>query len=183
VLPRLTTAHNFSFNALPVYHFLCDMQTQNLRSGLVFNWGPLENNHQFLPRVMYKNIILSRARWNIKHSSIASILKHQIDQQKIDAFRLFMAQNELPTEVLLADRDNELYLNFSNNNCILILLDLIKNQQFFTLKEFLYSEENFIVNGSDGSYTNEIVVALYKDKDQSDDESAQFVQAKPTEQA
>lgn len=183
VLPRLTTAHNFSFNALPVYHFLCDMQTQNLRSGLVFNWGPLENNHQFLPRVMYKNIILSRARWNIKHSSIASILKHQTDQQKIDAFRLFMAQNELPAEVLLADRDNELYLNFTNNNCILILLDLIKTRQFFTLKEFLYSEDNFIVNGSDGCYTNEIVVALYKNKDQSDDESAQFVQAKLTEQS
>ena len=85
--------------------------------------------------------------------------------------------------MLLADRDNELYLNFTNNNCILILLDQIKNRQFFTLKEFLYSEENFIVNGSDGSYTNEIVVALYKNKDQSDDESAQFVQAKLTEQA
>lgn len=183
VIPRLTTAHNFSFNALPVYHFLCDMQTQNLRSGLMFSWGPLENNYQFLPRVMYKNIILSRAKWNIKHSAIATILKHQTEQQKIEAFRLFMAQNELPSEVLLADRDNELYLNFTNNNCILILLDQIKNRQFFTLKEFLYSEENFIVNGSDGSYTNEIVVALYKNKDQSDDESAQFVQAKLTEQA
>lgn len=183
VLPRLTTAHNFSFNALPVYHFLCDMQTQNLRSGLMFSWGPLENNHQFLPRVMYKNIILSRAKWNIKHSTIASILKHQTDQEKIEAFRLFMAQNELPVEVLLADRDNELYLNFTNNHCILILLDLIKTRQFFTLKEFLYSEDNFIVNGTDGFYTNEIVVALYKNKDQSDNESAQFVQAKLTEQA
>ncbi len=132
---------------------------------------------------MFKNIILSRARWNIKHSTIASILKHQSEQGKIEAFRLFMAQNELPAEVLLADRDNELYLNFTNNNCILILLDQIKNRQIFSLKEFLYSEENFIVNGSDGSYTNEIVVALYKNKDQSDDESAQFVQAKLTEQA
>ena len=132
---------------------------------------------------MYKNIILSRAKWNIKHSTIASILKHQTDQEKIEAFRLFMAQNELPVEVLLADRDNELYLNFTNNHCILILLDLIKTRQFFTLKEFLYSEDNFIVNGTDGFYTNEIVVALYKNKDQSDNESAQFVQAKLTEQA
>lgn len=164
VIPRLTTAHNFSFNALPVYHFLCDMQTQNLRSGLMFNWGPLENNHRFLPRVMYKNIILSRAKWNIQNKDIAHVLKVNNDKERADAFIQFATQNNLPDEVVLADSDNELFLNLTNTTCIMILLDLIKNRQFFTLKEFLFSDYGFVVKGPDGYYTNEIVVALHKNE-------------------
>ena len=64
--------------------------------------------------------------------------------------------------MLLADSDNELFLNLTNTTCIMILLDLIKNRQFFTLKEFLFSEYGFVAKGSDGFYTNEIVVALHK---------------------
>lgn len=162
VIPRLTTAHNFSFNALPVYQFLCEMQTQNLRSGVMFSWGPLENNHRFLPRVMYKNIILSRAKWNIQKKDIAHVFKLHKDKERTDAFMQFATQNNLPDEVLLADSDNELFLNLTNTTCIMILLDLIKNRQFFTLKEFLFSEYGFVAKGSDGFYTNEIVVALHK---------------------
>jgi lantibiotic biosynthesis protein len=164
VIPRLTTAHNFSYNSLPVYQFLCDMQTQNLRSGVMFSWGPLENNHRFLPRVMYKNIILARAKWNIQNKDIAHVLKLNKDNERTDAFMQFATQNNLPDEVLLADSDNELFLNLTNTNCVMILLDLIKNRQFFTLKEFLFSDYGFVAKGPDGFYTNEIVVALHKNE-------------------
>lgn len=38
IIPRLTNAHNYRLSAMPVYRFLCDMQTQE-RGGVVFNWG------------------------------------------------------------------------------------------------------------------------------------------------
>ena len=70
VIPRLSTAHNFSYNSLPIYHFLCDMQNQGLRGGLYFSWPQILQNEQYLPRVTYKNVIFSLARWIVKKEHI-----------------------------------------------------------------------------------------------------------------
>jgi hypothetical protein len=49
IIPRLTTAHNYRNNTMPVYRFLCDMQIQSGRGGLYFNWGFLNNELIFFP--------------------------------------------------------------------------------------------------------------------------------------
>ncbi|WP_228409239.1 lantibiotic dehydratase family protein, partial [Chryseobacterium sp. HMWF001] len=74
VKPYLTNAHNYSANSLPVYHFLCDLHSQNIRSGLYFNWGDLKIIYQFLPRVEYKNIIISKAWWKVSEKEIMQVL-------------------------------------------------------------------------------------------------------------
>jgi len=166
IVPRLTSAHNYSYNALPVYQFLCDLQTQNQRGGLHFNWGPLEMQHIYLPRVIYKNIILSRASWNFRKTDIEIVLSLKEDYKRISAFQTFMNKHQLPDEVLLADSDNELYLNLKNKMCIKILLGLIKNRQSFTFKEFLFNNSNLVVNSTEGGFTNEFVISFYKNKNQ-----------------
>ena len=75
IIPRLSTAHNYSFNALPVYQFLCDLQTQHFeKSGFGFNWGSLSTSYKFLPRAEYKNVILARAKWQLLKSDLQVLL-------------------------------------------------------------------------------------------------------------
>jgi hypothetical protein len=64
VIPRLSSAHNYSFNSLPIYKFLCDLQHQSGVSYLMWDWGVFAQR-QRLPRVMYKNIIVCRANWTL----------------------------------------------------------------------------------------------------------------------
>jgi hypothetical protein len=165
IIPRLTNAHNFSNNALPVYEFLCDMQTQGLRNYIGFSWGPLENWTTYLPRVEYENIILSLEQWNIKGedkeelNKIAAIKNEEVQLAK---FLSWKSKNKIKDEVYLAESDKELYLNLKNKIHIKILLNLTNKRPSFVLKEFPFDMKLPLIKNESGSYTNEIIVSFYK---------------------
>ena len=164
IVPRLSTAHNFSFNALPIYQFLCDMQTQDKRGGVGFSWGVLANEYPFLPRVTYKNIILSLARWNITGDEIKALLKIKEDEHLFKEFRQWCEQRKIPEKVCLADGDNELFINTTNFLCIQTLLSLIKNRSGFELVEFPFQPEDALVKSPEGLFSNEFILSFYKTK-------------------
>ncbi|WP_035086019.1 lantibiotic dehydratase family protein [Aquimarina latercula] len=163
VVPHLTNAHNFSSNALPIYQFLANMQTQNVRSGIGFDWGPFSEEYDFLPRVEYKDVIFSNATWNISSLDIADLLKSQKDDDefKIELHKIIDAK-KLPQFVLLVDGDNELLINTRNITSMKMLLNTVKKRERFKLKEFLHSEDSSIKEG-ENAFTNQIVVSFYNE--------------------
>ncbi|WP_422860342.1 lantibiotic dehydratase family protein [Flagellimonas sp. S174] len=165
VIPHLTNAHDFAINALPIYHFICDMQTQNLRRGLYFSFGPIANHRRFLPRVEYDNLILSRAKWKIKKEEIEELLKNfEMVSELQKAVTKWRDCIKLPVYALLADGDNELLVNFNNVASVHMLLETVRNRDEFLLTEFLFDQTNAIVTSANGIYTNQIIVSLYNEK-------------------
>jgi hypothetical protein len=162
VVPRLTNAHNYSFNALPVYHFLADLQTQGLRGGLGFNWGALANEYEFLPRVVYRNIIFSPATWNIRQDEIKDLLKIKDDRQLVEALQKWREKKNMPPQVLLADSDNKLFINLNNALCIKTLFSVTKKRRGFQLVEFLFNPDNAVVKSKEGVFTNEFIFSFHK---------------------
>jgi hypothetical protein len=61
IVPRLSTAHNYSGSSLPLYRFLCDLQSDGLSRPGAWQWGSLAQLRH-LPRVSYKNLVLHKAR-------------------------------------------------------------------------------------------------------------------------
>lgn len=164
VIPHLTNAHNYSSNALPIYQFLANMQTQNVRGGIGFDWGPFADEYDFLPRVEYKDVILSSAIWNISSKDIKELLDALKDEEKfLEELNKFIDAKKLPRFVLLADGDNELLVNTRNITSMKMLLNTVKKRGRFKLKEFLHTEES-IVNSGDKAFTNQIVVSFYNEK-------------------
>ena len=162
IIPRLSNAHNFSHNALPVYQFLCDLQTQDLRGGVGFNWGVLSNEYKYLPRVRYKNIILSEATWNVKKGDIKNMIEAKNDNELLQKAKLWRDEFKLPDYVLLADGDNELLLNLNNLLCLKTLLSLVKKREGFQLKEFLFKKENCVVKRGEDRFTNQLIFSFFK---------------------
>lgn len=163
VIPRLTTAHNFSNNALPIYQFLCDLQSQNKRGGVSFNWGALSGDYPVLPRVVYKNIILAMARWNIQvNDPLKKIMAVRDDEALLKAVTNWRTELKIPAQVLLADGDNELFIDFESVLSIQTLLSVVKKRGNFQLVESLFSRENALVRSSEGSFTNEFVLSFHR---------------------
>ena len=148
VIPRLSTAHNFGLNSMPVYHFLCDMQTEGLRGGIGFSWGSLANEYEFLPRVKYKNIVLSLAKWTIKVS---------------ENMETALQNLQLPRFVVLPDGDNELFVDMESRLSVQTLLSVVKKRKSFQLEEFPFDPDNALVKDENGdAFTNEFVFGFYK---------------------
>lgn len=161
VFPKLGNAHNFSANALPIYHFLCELQMQNIKSGFYINWGFIQNQFDFLPRVNYKNAILSPAKWTIKIDEIKSLLK-KADENILIGIADLRNQKQIPEKVVLADGDNELFVNLKSIQHIKMLFSVIKNRPSFILEEFLFNPDKAVVKSDEGVYTNQVVFSFYK---------------------
>lgn len=164
IIPRLSTAHNYSFNALPVYQFLCDLQTQYVeKSGVGFDWGTLSGNYKFLPRATYKNVILERAKWQLNKDDVSTLLKEkEFDYSAVNEWRKRL---NMPAQVVLADGDNELLINFEDEQSINMLMNTIKKRDRFVLEEFLFDEKNLLIKDKNNNgYVNEFIALLLKDK-------------------
>ncbi len=157
IKPHLTNAHNYSWDSLPVYHFLSDFSLQGKHSNLGFHWGNLEKMYNFLPRVEYKNIILAKAKWKINKEDISSLL------QFINDIGLFLSEikqwrekRRIPKWIQWVEGDNTLTFNLENYEWTKLLIDTIELKESIVIEEFLYNEKN--------DFAYQFVFSLYKDE-------------------
>ena len=165
IVPRLTNAHNYRKNAMPVYYFLCDIQIQYERESLSFDWGHLKNELSFLPRVRYKNTILSPATWKIRTEEMKNLFVLKDNDKLLDETQIWCKKYSFPSKMLLVDGDNELLVDWKDLRSIRALFSIIKKREMVSLKELLYDPENYVVKDESGNfYLNECIVAFYKTK-------------------
>ncbi|MCC9063588.1 lantibiotic dehydratase family protein [Flavobacterium piscisymbiosum] len=165
IFPKLSTAHNFSYNSLPMYHFLSDFKNQGTRYGIRLDLAPLYDVFDFIPRIEYNNVILHAATWFIKHEKLEKIIEiSPFDKQLIcDEMLKLRTSLQIPQYVLLNDSDNELLINLRNVSSIKLLLNMVKNKGLIKVSEFLHDKES-LVRKNEEHYTNEVIVGFYKDK-------------------
>jgi len=162
IMPYSSNAHNYSNNSLPIYHFLCDLQSQK-QKGFGFNWGSVFTIHTFLPRVVYKDCILSPAQWMLNKHDIILLTKHyDSKQESLKALDTWKKNQNIPNLVQLVDGDNTLPINFKNYNSVEMFLEIIKHKETFKLEEFLGKGDS-VVKSSSKNYCNQFIFAFFND--------------------
>lgn len=157
IVPRLSTAHNFIGSTLPIYRFLCDLQSDHKMEEVAFNWGKLNGLLKKFPRVQYKNIILAPACWNFNKEDYATYLVN--DTEKI---KQFFKKWGLPEKIAITEWDNELQLDISDERDRLVLIDLARKKDSLQIIENLYNGDNryLVTDRQEKRYTNECVAFI-----------------------
>ncbi|WP_290792231.1 lantibiotic dehydratase [Flavihumibacter sp. UBA7668] len=161
IIPRLSSAHNYNLQPLPVYQFLCDLQTQGIANGFSFSWGDISFQHKFLPRVLYRQTILHAATWQLRKEDWEYLINVS-DSELLVKLIEFRNTWQLPDKVVIADGDNELLIDFSNSILRSVFLDLIQKRQSLVIREFLYTNSTGVRDLMGNNYANQFLAILQK---------------------
>ncbi|GAB3999143.1 lantibiotic dehydratase [Spirosoma daeguense] len=148
VIPRLSSAHNFQ-HGLPIYRFLCDLQYQDSHLNVQWNWGQL-SQQTYLPRVCYRNIIVSRATWLLQRSDLPP--------NKLDEWPDLLVAKGMPEQFVITVGDNELLLNTRVPDTLRLLDQELRKQLSVRVTEFLAGSGNCPVGKAGATFTHELIL-------------------------
>jgi len=162
VLPRMTNAHNFWFQNLGLYRFLCSLQYQQLSAGLAWDWGPLIHA-SFLPRVTHGRLVLSLARWNLGRDTLEGLGKAE-GAQRFAAVQALRVERRMPRFVALEDADNVLLIDLDNVLAVETLVQQLKGRPQATLVEMFPGPDALCAEGPEGHFVHELVVPFARSR-------------------
>ncbi len=153
VIPRMTTAHNYSGRSLAVYRFLCSHAAQRVGNAY-WSWGAI-NDFPFLPRVRHGKLILERARWLLSQKDLAPL-------KSPAAMQALRARLELPRWIVIGDGDNELPVDLDNDLMVDSAVHLLKGRPSATLYELCPAPDELALTSPEGQFAHELLALFAK---------------------
>lgn len=166
VVPRLSNAHNYHRDTLPVYKFLCDLQDQNAYSDiflqLFMDVGSISQLVNFIPRIQYKNFVYYAATWYFTKAEIQQVYEFP-DEQRVEEMCKYLRSRFVPQKFYLKLGDFDLYIDMKNPYSIEVMLSELSNQTIFTISEVVQKEDgSSAVHGASGRFSHEILLPIHK---------------------
>jgi thiopeptide-type bacteriocin biosynthesis protein len=167
IIPRLSNAHNYMKTSLPVYYFLCDIQSQYFTNTyLGFSWGKLFYQFDFLPRIEFENTVLSAAKWVLKQKDLEPFKDESSSiTDKKNAFIKLKKRIQLDEQFLFIDGGEELLIDSENLTSFECFINMIKAKYEIVLEEYIFNNEDaLITNTNKKAYTNECIALLLNEQ-------------------
>lgn len=157
IIPRLTSAHNYSSHALGIYRFLCMLQHQQAELPH-FVMPASFNQMEYVPRIQLDNVILHETHWRIEREMLVALIQNK--EWQAEAWAKLCDRYKIKRYVCYAVADNVLTLDLHNPFMVNLLLSETQHQKYILLKESLLMQYQSYVSNDDGSFAHEIIVPL-----------------------
>ncbi|WCT12082.1 lantibiotic dehydratase [Mucilaginibacter jinjuensis] len=135
IIPRLTSAYNYTHTDLALFRFLCDMQYQGVQSNLGFSIDSFFPGLSAYPRVKIGNVIISPAKWFLTEPEIQKIGKSMGD------FNEIRQQKCWPQYIALTQNDQQLVFNLSIDADISLFQSCIHTLKNLQIQEYFLSDK------------------------------------------
>lgn len=148
IIPRLSNAHNYHNSDNSAYKFLGSIQYQNQRDiNLHIDYS--KSKKRFIPRIVFKNLILHRASW-IMHDTDIKIIKNT--ETPLLELKKFIKRWNISKYVVLIEGDNELFIDTTNESYLLLFIEELKNKKIVQLSEWLHDID------SEKRYNQQVII-------------------------
>jgi lantibiotic biosynthesis protein len=162
VIPRLSSAFNYTKNDLPIFRFLCDLQNQGLQTHLGFSLSRLVPGLSYYPRVVYKSCVLQLAEW---HLSAPALQVEGQQEHALPAFREKAKLLGLCRYFSYSVGDNFLVFDCESDHDLLLLLEEIKGRENIVLKEFPFIGQKGARTETGASLLTQFMASLVLEKE------------------
>jgi len=158
VIPRLSSAFNYSRSELTVFRFLCDLQFQEVKYNYSFDLRALLPGLSYYPRVEYRKCIIYPATWILHQQEILEISNSPDAKEK---FNKLCKKIGLKRQFALTEGDNQLIFDQDDPVSVDLFIKMIRNKTLVVLNEIFVDESEQIVNQAGSPHVGQFIASVF----------------------
>ncbi|MEJ2881398.1 lantibiotic dehydratase [Pedobacter sp. GR22-6] len=147
VIPRLASAYNYRLSNLPIFQFLADLQFQDLDCHFSLDPENYLPGLSHYPRISYKNVILSPAKWILTKSELEML---KTGSAGLRSFRAKAQVENVPRFFAITTHDRQLVYDLDNDHSLIFFLNYCRSQVRVVLQEFYFPDKEYAIRNSVG---------------------------------
>lgn len=105
IIPRFSNAYNYDRSQLPIVRFLYDVQCANITDSLTCKWHDFLTPLDYLPRIQYKNCVLSKQRWIFYSDDFKNYFFVE-DDEFCCFLKKYIQEKGIPNEIVIVELVN-----------------------------------------------------------------------------
>ena len=154
IIPRLASAYNYTRSDLTIFRFLSDLQQQNLQASLSVGIDQVLPGLLHYPRIQYKNVVLSAARWRVPEELCNT------KEMPLAALRTWLSGLDLEKPFKCGVADQTLCFNPSIEEDMLAFLTYCKRKTGLYIEEAFLPVHTVVNDEHNKPYLSEFMVNL-----------------------